>query len=208
MAKCKCKYCNEEIEKQSKHTLITYTDKGKEKKTNVHITCLDDYNELMAYKHKELDWFDKLYEYIKGVLNYHTEQQLPKSLITRLQDLRNGTMMVRGKGRVNKSKEGYEYPIILDTFLSCGDSIRWAFENKTFTNENNKINYMMAIIDSNINDSYVRFKSKLDADIIKQRNNMMEEEHIIDNNKNIVYNQNITSNKNSGITKFLDDDEL
>lgn len=204
----KCTYCNEQIPKNERHSIIAYTKKGKEKKINLHITCLDDYNELMAYKHKEVEWFDKLYEYIKGIIGYHTEQQLPKSLITRLQDLRNGTMVIRGKGRVNKSKEGYEYPIILDTFLSCGDSIRWAFENKTFTNEQNKINYMMAIIDSSINDNYIRFKSKLDTEIIKQRDNMMEEEHAIDNNDNIVYNQNIIMNKNNGISKFLDVDEL
>ena len=204
----KCMYCEEQIPKNEKHTIIAYTKNGNEKKINLHISCVDDYNELMEYKKKELDWFDKLYEYIKGILNYHPEQQLPKSLITRLQDLRNGTMTMKGKGRVNKSKEGYEYPIILDTFLTCGDSIRWAFDNKQFANELGKINYMMAIIDANINDSYIRFKSRLDTEAIKKRDNMMEEESAIDKNNDIVYNQNIIMNKNNGISKFLDEDEL
>ena len=70
---------------------------------------------------------------------WKVKQDLPKFLITRLQDLRNGTIIQRGIGRVCKSKDGYPYDVILNTFLSNSDSIRWAFKNKNFTNERNKI---------------------------------------------------------------------
>ena len=182
--------------------------KGNKVKVFLHKQCEEDYNELMKYKDNEIKWFNELYKYIKeDLLNYDEEQDLPKWLITNLQDLRNGTIMQKGIGRVCKSKDGYPYDVILDTFLSNSDSIRWAFLNKNFKNERNKINYMMAIINSNINDTYNRFKTDLKTSNIKERDNIIEEEESINNNI-LKTEQHTNLNKNKGISRFLNEDEL
>lgn len=207
----KCKYCGEVIKKEDLIIKIEVTPKGKEKKIKIHRQCEKEYDDLMQFKANELKWFDELYLHVKVILDYTDEQLLPNYLITRLQDLRNGTVMQKGIGRIVKSKEGYRYEVILDTFLSQSDKIEWAFNNKQFKNEKNKINYMMAIIENNINDNYIYFKEKENLQIRKKQNNLMQEEkEFIKHNKELT-NNNLLINKEhkqKGISKFLEEDEL
>ncbi|MBN3367046.1 hypothetical protein EXM90_19005 [Clostridium botulinum] len=207
----KCKYCGEAIKKEDLIIKIDINSKGKEKKTKIHKQCEKEYDDLMEFKSNELKWFDELYNHIKIILGYTNEQLLPNYLITRLQDLRNGTVMQKGIGRVVKSKEGYKYEVILDTFLSQSDKIEWVFNNKQFKNERNKINYMMAIIENNINDNYIYFQEKENSQIRKRQNNLMQEEkEFIKHNKNLTDNNLLINkeHKQKGISKFLEEDEL
>lgn len=211
MRKIKCKYCGEMIVNiEDLFSIFETNSIGKEQKISLHQHCCNQYTELMEYKKYEVKWFNEIYEHIKELLLYTSEQKLPKSLIIRIQDLRNGTIIERGIGRVNKSKEGYPYQIILDTFLDNGDAIRWSFANKTFETENQKINYMMAIIDSNINNNYISFKNKLETSEIKQRDNIIEEEKILENNiqNNLIIQNKIIPKHKNGISSFLNDDEF
>ncbi|EQB9784618.1 hypothetical protein ACYZ70_001500, partial [Clostridium botulinum] len=181
------------------------------KKTKIHKQCEKEYDDLMEFKSNELKWFDELYNHIKIILGYTNEQLLPNYLITRLQDLRNGTVMQKGIGRIVKSKEGYKYEVILDTFLSQSDKIEWVFNNKQFKNERNKINYMMAIIENNINDNYIYFQEKENSQIRKKQNNLMQEEkEFIKHNKNLTKSNLLINkeHKQKGISKFLEEDEL
>jgi len=202
----KCKYCNKVLLKADASIILELNANGVEKKIFLHSECVDEYKELMIYKKNEVTLFDEVYEYIKELLDYSSEQRLPNSLVTRLQDMRNGTINQRGVGRIVKSKEGYPYDVIYDTFLSNADAIRWAMSNKTFKTEGNKISYLMAIVDSHINDTYIRFKSKEDFNNVKKRDNIIEEE------KEIKYISvpkiNEIVKKNTGISKFLDEDEF
>lgn len=208
MGKVKCRYCEEFLLKKDAIILEKENSKGTKIKIFLHKECERDYKELMEYKANEIKWFNELYIYIQeDLLDYNKNQKLPKLLVTRLQDLRNGTIMQKGIGRICKSKEGYPYNIILDTFLSNSESIRWAFTNKDFKSEKNKINYMMAIIDSNINDTYIKFKTNIKISDTKKRDNIIEEEKLI--NENVSSNQqHIETNKNKGISRFLSEDEL
>lgn len=211
MRKIKCKYCNELILNiEDLFSIFEKTPSGKEKKITLHQHCCNDYIELIEYKKSEINWFNQIYEHIKELLGYTSEQKLPKALVIRIQDLRNGTIYERGVGRINKSKEGYPYQVILDTFLTNGDSIRWHFLNKSFDTETQKINYMMAIIDSNINNNYLLYRSKLDTTTIKHRDNIIEEEKVIENNKkeNLIIKTHVMPKQKKGISKFLNDDEI
>lgn len=211
MRKMKCKYCGDIILNiEDLFSIFEKTSTGIEKKVNLHQYCCNEYIKLIEYKKYEVKWFNEIYEHIKELLLYTSEQKLPKFLIVRIQDLRNGTIIERGIGRVNKSKEGYPYQIILDTFLDNGDAIRWSFANKTFKTENQKINYMMAIIDSNINNNYISFKNQLETSEIKQRDNIIEEEQIIENNiqNNLIIQSKFIPKQKNGISSFLNDDEL
>lgn len=204
MRNVKCKYCNELI-KESEDLIIIKgkTKSNKTKNINLHKQCEQDYIELMEYKENEISWFNEVYEYIKELLNYSETQKLPNSLVTRIQDLRNGTIMQRGVGRVVKSKDGYTYQTILNTLLTLSDKIRWAFNNKDFTGESNKINYMMAIIDSNINDLVVRENTTNNNNNIKVRNNLIKDDNENSKRKKVDY---IPQSK--GISKFLDEDDF
>lgn len=204
MRKVKCKYCNELItECEDLIILKEKTKSDKSKNIHLHKSCQNDYIELMEYKENEIKWFNEVYEYIKELLNYSNTQKLPNSLVTRIQDLRNGTVMQRGVGRVIKSKEGYTYQTILNTFLTLSDKIRWALENKDFTSELNKISYMMAIIDSNINDLVVQENTMNNSNNIKAKNNLINEEKNNQTRKKVEY---IPQSK--GIAKFLDEDDF
>lgn len=208
MAKPKCKYCEEVIQnKDDKLVIIEKTKTGKPKRINIHKNCEEDYKELIKYKENELYWFNQVYEQIKELLGYTKEQKLPKFLIVRLQDLRNGTIVKKGEGRVVKSKEGYKYEIMFDCLLSSGEAIRWAIKNKNFINEKTKINYLMAIVESNINDNYLLYLSRernksneITNDIITEEVRM---EEIINNTT-----KNVVKKNNSGISKFLDEDDF
>lgn len=206
MANIKCKYCNELLLKADADLIIEITPKGNKKKIFLHKKCVDEYNELLEYKKNEITMFNEIYEYIKEFIDYSSEQILPRNLVTRIQDLRNGTIMQKGVGRVVKSKDGYPYAVIFDTFLSNADDIRWAMANKTFKNENGKIAYLMAIIDSHINDTYMRFQNAEDFNNIKKKNNIVEEEKEV--NYIHIPKANIKLNKGTGISKFLDEDEF
>lgn len=204
MRKVKCKYCNELItEEDSLLKIKEITNTGKTKSINLHKKCEQEYQELMEYKESEIKWFNEVYEYIKELLNYDDIQKLPNSLVTRIQDLRNGTVMQRGVGRVIKSKEGYTYQTILNTFLTLSEKIRWALENKDFNSEASKISYMMAIIDSNINDLVVQENTINHNDNIKIRNNLINDDNENRKRKKVDY---IPQSK--GIAKFLDEDDF
>lgn len=211
MAKPKCKYCLETIDKIDKFVLTTETINGKNKKINLHNSCVQDYQELMEYKKHEVAWFNNTYEQIKELLEYTSEQKLPNSLITRIQDLRNGTITKRGEGRVVKSKDGYKYEMIFDCLLSNGDNIRWAMSNKSFKNETSKINYLMAIVESNINDSYELFNSRernktcaISNSVIKEELKLLELEENQKGKENIIH----IKKESKGISQFLDEDDF
>ena len=65
---------------------------------------------------------------------------------------------------------------------------------------------MMAIVENNINDNYIYFREKNLSDIVKGKNNLIEEEIAIKQNEPQVENIKIDSKK--GISKFLDEDDF
>lgn len=208
MARSKCKYCGEEILTKDDKIVITEELKtGNIKRIRLHKKCEEEYKELMEYKKNELYWFDQVYEQLKELLEYTSEQNLPKSLIIRIQDLRNGTIFKRGSGRVIKSKEGYKYEIIFDCLLASGDSFKWAIKNNTFNKEINKINYLMAIVEGNINDSYELYMSR-SRNKNNNCNDIIEEERKITELKEKQKVSPIENSNKKGILKFLENDDF
>ena len=180
MRAVKCKYCGEMITKEEdKYVIIGKTKTGNPKRINIHTWCLEEYNKLEEFKANEILWWDRLYKYIHtNVLGYSDNIKLPRNLITRLQDLRNGTITKKLEGRVILSKDGYGYDVILNTFLTHGDNIRYALNHKTFNNEQQKINYIMAIIDNNINDVYLEMKELEKQKMLSEEEKQINKEQI------------------------------
>lgn len=103
----------------------------------------------------EKEEFDKLYSYVKTILGYDDSMALPKYMVMRLKGLSEGKFYANNKV---KQTAQYSYRVILLTFMYCKDKINKALTTKKFTNEQNKFNYIMAIIQNNINDVVIRLK--------------------------------------------------
>lgn len=106
----------------------------------------------------EWEQWCELYEYVKHeILQYDENMQLPKFMIYRLRGLHKGNFIANKK---TKPMAHYGYDVILLTFKICKPDILKAMRNKTFKDEQHKFNYIMTIIESNINDVVLRLKRK------------------------------------------------
>ena len=102
----------------------------------------------------EKEQWDKLYQYVKKeILLYDDSQSIPSNLILRLKGLTKGKYM---ENRNTEDKADYSYEIILYTFQICKPSIMSALASRTFDSETYKFNYICKIVESNINDVYLR----------------------------------------------------
>lgn len=105
---------------------------------------------------KEKQEFDKLYQYVKKILGYSDDMALPKFMVMRLKGLSEGKFYANHK---TKSMACYDYKTIYLTFIYCKDKIQRALQTKIFINEQNKINYIMAIVENNINDVVIKLRN-------------------------------------------------
>ena len=97
----------------------------------------------------KISW-DSLVRYVKyNVFKYDVEQRLSNNSVLKLQELSYGRIM----GNKNQcSTCHYTFDEILLTFKYCYFEIEKATMYKSFDSENQKMNYICAIIKSNIND--------------------------------------------------------
>lgn len=142
----KCHWCGEKIEKEEDRVKLHVTEKQEK---NFHKHCEREFLEENEKKRIEWESWDALYKYVRfEILGYTQEKQLTPHQRQRLQALRNGTFYVRGK----MHNQGYSYDVILITFKAKKVEIEKGIYNKTFDSENQKFNYIMAIIQNNIID--------------------------------------------------------
>lgn len=120
---------------------------------------------------KEKQDFDKLYQYVKKILGYGEDMTLSKFMIMRLKGMSSGKFYANNK---TASKAAYDYHTIYLTFVYCKDKIQQALRTKQFTNEQNKFNYIMAIVDNNINDVAIKLKN------IKKNEEKMQKIEVVD----------------------------
>ena len=153
-------------------------------------------------KEQEKKEFNELYEYVKkDILQYPNDVALPKYLVMRLKGLRDGKFIVNKK---IKSKADYPYSVIMLTFKFCKSNILKAIETKNFKNEQMKINYIMVIIENNINDIVLRLKDKEKAEKEAERQiNKLKIETPILVNKTKSDNSNKHDNNKSNLDALV-----
>ena len=100
--------------------------------------------------------FETLYKYVKKILGYDEDMALSKFMVLRLKGLSEGKFHANKK---IKSTANYDYKTIYLTFVYCKADIQKALQTKKFQNEQNKFNYIMAIIENNINDVVIKLKN-------------------------------------------------
>lgn len=114
-----------------------------------------------TFKHKmskqdKEDW-DNLYQYVRhNVLNYDDNQALSTNMVLRLKGLLTNKFME------NSNKEdtaNYSYVVVLNTFKAYNSEIQRGFANNNFRDEWHRFNYALKIVESNLNDVYIRMKN-------------------------------------------------
>lgn len=112
-------------------------------------------------KDSQEDWIE-LYEYVKkDILGYTEDMKLPKRFVLRLQGIHKGVFI--GNKNIPSQAE-YSYKTILLTFKIKKLDIIIGMKNNTFKDENHKINYIMSIVESAINDTVIKMKNAKKAE--------------------------------------------
>lgn len=102
-----------------------------------------------------MDW-DALYQYVKNLMGYDENQSLSSQMVLRLKGLLTNKFMENNN---IKDTANYSYETILNTFKFCSPEIQRALRTNRFTNEQHKFNYVLKIVEGNINDMYMRMKN-------------------------------------------------
>lgn len=109
----------------------------------------------MTEKEKQ-DW-ESLYNYVKSnIMGYDENQALSSTMVLRLKGL------LTNKFIENKNIEdgaNYSYETILNTFKFCSPDIQRALRTNNFNDEMHRFNFILKIVERNINDVYLRIKS-------------------------------------------------
>ena len=109
----------------------------------------------MTEKEKQ-DW-DNLYQYVKkNIMGYDENQALSNAMVLRLKGLLTNKFMENNN---IESTANYSYETILNTFKFCSPTIQNVLRTNTFKDEMHKFNYVLKIVEKNINDVYVRMRN-------------------------------------------------
>lgn len=101
------------------------------------------------------DW-DALYQYVKNMLGYDENQALSSTMVLRLKGLLTNKFIENGN---IADTANYSYETILNTFKFCSQDIYKALRTGSFKDESHKFNYILKIVEQNINNVYIRMKN-------------------------------------------------
>lgn len=100
--------------------------------------------------------WENLYYYVKGLLGYDENQALSNTMVLRLKGLLTNKFMENGK---IEATANYSYEVILNTFKFCKPDIDRALRTCAFRDEQHKFNYVLKIVEKNINTVYIKMKN-------------------------------------------------
>lgn len=108
----------------------------------------------MTEKEKK-DW-DDVYQYFKKeIMGYDENQSLDRSTTLRLKGLKTGQYIANHK---HTALANYPYPIILLTLKYVKPRLDDLFKVTKFNDEQHKVNYVLKIVEANINNVYNKAK--------------------------------------------------
>lgn len=101
--------------------------------------------------------WENLYNYVKSVImGYDENQALSSTMVLRLKGLLTNKFIENNN---IESTANYSYETILNTFKFCSPDIYRALRTNNFKDEMHRFNYVLKIVEKNINDVYLRMKS-------------------------------------------------
>ena len=100
----------------------------------------------------KIDW-DELYTYVRSnIMGYDNNQALSSGMVLRLKGLLVNKFMENNN---IKDSANYSYKTILNTFKFCSQDIQKALRSNTFKDEMHRFNYVLKIVEKNINNVYM-----------------------------------------------------
>ena len=109
----------------------------------------------MTEKEKQ-DW-ESLYVYVKSnIMGYDENQALSSTMVLRLKGLLTNKFIENNN---IESTANYSYETILNAFKYSSLDIQKALRTNNFKDEMHKFNYILKIVEKNINTVYVRMKN-------------------------------------------------
>lgn len=108
----------------------------------------------MTEKEKQ-DW-ENLYYHVKKIMGYDENQALSNTMVLRLKGLLTNKFIENNN---IESTANYSYEIILNTFKYSSLDIQKALRTNNFKDEPHKFNYILKIVEKNINTVYVKMKN-------------------------------------------------
>ena len=107
-------------------------------------------------KEEKIEW-DNLYNYVrKNIMGYDENQSLSNEMVLRLKGLLNNKFMANNNVA---NTANYSYTVVLNTFKYCMPDIQNGLRTISFRDERHKMNYIMKIVESNLNTVYVKMKN-------------------------------------------------
>ena len=105
---------------------------------------------------EKMAW-DELYTYVrKNIMGYDDNQALSSTMVLRLKGLLTNKFMENNN---IQSTANYSYDTILNTFKYSSIDIQRALRTNNFKDESHKFNYILKIVEKNINTVYIRMKN-------------------------------------------------
>lgn len=174
MKEIRCYYCHELIEGEP--TIHKVEGKTRSYNRKFHSHCVDkflDKEKNKDYDNKEKEEWDLVYKYMKEeVFGIKDTKGLNSHLVTRLLGLRQGKY--KPSAGFKNTKHTYEWEVILSTIKLCKQQIQYALKTVYFKDDKHQANYIMKILDDNINKVYMGYMKKKESekrvDIIKVEN--------------------------------------
>lgn len=112
-------------------------------------------------KQEKADW-DELYEYVRTeVMGYDQNQSLSSEMVLRLKGLLSNKFM---ENNYIQDTASYSYKTVLNTFKYCSLDIQRGLRSNSFRDERHRFNYVLKIVESNLNTVYTRMKNAVKAE--------------------------------------------
>lgn len=104
---------------------------------------------------KEKQYWESLYYYVKNLMGYDENQSLSNAMVLRLKGLLTNKFM---ENKNIDSTANYSYETILNTFKYSSIDIQRALKTNKFSDEMHRFNYILKIVERNINTVYMKTK--------------------------------------------------
>lgn len=108
----------------------------------------------MTEKEKQ-DW-ENLYYHVKNVMGYDENQALSSTMVLRLKGLLTNKFIENNN---IESTANYSYETILNAFKYSSLDIQRAVRTNNFKDEMHKFNYLLKIVEKNINTVYIKMRN-------------------------------------------------
>lgn len=114
-------------------------------------------SKLKMSEEEKRQW-DALYMFVKyEILGYDENMDLPRYFVLRLKGMAQGNLIAKA---MDEAPQTYGYKVVLKTFEKKQAAIQWAINHSKFNNERHKFNWIMRLIENNINDVYLSMKDE------------------------------------------------